>query len=99
MAIASRQRQINEAPKIQAERRLPAALPVTPSDLAEYERYQTVVRRAISVFGDEITASRWLSTPSPDFNGEAPIQLAQKNGYSLKQLEPVFVRIEHGIDF
>ena len=84
---------------IHTEAKFTASLPPMPEDLAEYERYQSVVRRAISVFGDEVTASRWLSTPSPDFNGEVPLKVAQASGYSLKQFEPVFVRIEHGIYF
>jgi uncharacterized protein (DUF2384 family) len=52
------------------------------------------------VFGDEIKASRWLSTPSPDFDGRVPLQVAQAADFAVdieNTFEPIFVRIEHGI--
>jgi uncharacterized protein (DUF2384 family) len=62
-------------------------------------RYKHVVDRAVEVFGDEIAASTWLSTPSPDFNNKPPLQVAQEHGYDPEVLEPVLVRIEHGVYF
>jgi uncharacterized protein (DUF2384 family) len=63
--------------------------------------YRALVARAVDVFGDEIMAAHWLSTPNPDFNGEQPLEAARRAGMSdetLEQiLEPVFVRIEEGI--
>jgi uncharacterized protein (DUF2384 family) len=64
----------------------------------EMEHYKKLVARAVEVFGDEIKASRWLSSPSVDLNNQAPIAVAQKNGYDSNVLEPLFLRIEHGID-
>jgi uncharacterized protein (DUF2384 family) len=61
--------------------------------------YQTLVRRVVDVFGDEVKASRWLSLPNPDLDGESPLQVAQRDHYSTLLLEPILVRIEHGIDF
>lgn len=61
--------------------------------------YEQLVARTVEVFGDEVKASRWLSLPSPDLNGETPLQVAQRDNYSLLLLEPILVRIEHGIDF
>ena len=65
--------------------------------------YRNLVERTVDVFGDELKASRWLSLPSPDFNGLSPLQAAQKVNFDSAQLEkvfePIFVRIEHGIDF
>jgi len=65
----------------------------------EMMHYRALVARAIDVFGDEIKASRWLSLPSRDFNGQTPLQMAQKSGYDLKVIEPIFIRIEHGVEF
>jgi uncharacterized protein (DUF2384 family) len=64
--------------------------------LANYER---LVARTVEVFGDEVKASRWLSLPNPDLNGQTPLQIAQQQGYSGSLLEPILVRIEHGIDY
>lgn len=61
--------------------------------------YQKLVARTVDVFGDEIKASRWLSLPNPELNGETPLQTAQRHGYSSVALEPIFTRIEHGIDY
>jgi uncharacterized protein (DUF2384 family) len=71
--------------------------PLPVADL--YANYQALVRRAAEVFGDEIAASRWLSMPSPDFNGSVPLDVARKQSYDPQVLEPIFTRIEHGIDF
>ncbi len=63
--------------------------------------YRALVARTIDVFGDQIKASLWLSSPSPDFGGKAPLQIAQMVDYSPAEIdrlfEPVFVRIEEGI--
>jgi uncharacterized protein (DUF2384 family) len=61
--------------------------------------YQTLVARVVGVFGDELKASLWLSTPNSDLNGKTPLQVAELGNYSLVPLEPILVRIEHGIDF
>jgi uncharacterized protein (DUF2384 family) len=63
--------------------------------------YRALVERTVDVFGSEIKASLWLSTPSPDFGGKAPIQAAEEVEFSPGAIEdifePVFVRIEEGI--
>lgn len=74
----------------------------TPEPLGEREQlanYEKLVARTVDVFGDEVKASRWLSLPNPDLNGETPLQAAQQQGYSGSVLEPILIRIEHGIDF
>ena len=64
----------------------------------EFERYKDLVSRAVDAFGDEIRASRWLSQPSRDLDGRTPLEVAQNNGYDAQVLEPILIRIEHGID-
>jgi len=65
-------------------------------DLANYRK---LVDRVVDAFGDEIKASRWLSLPNSELNGETPLQIAQRNGYDPQVLEPILTRIEHGIYF
>jgi uncharacterized protein (DUF2384 family) len=72
-------------------------LPIPPS--AMMAQYRTLIARTVDVFGDEIKASRWLSLPNRDFDGQTPLQVAQKTGYDLQAIEPILIRIEHGIDF
>jgi len=64
-----------------------------------YKRYRELVDRVTDAFGDEIVASQWLSTPSVDFNSRPPIEVAERSGYDVAVLEPVLIRIEHGVDF
>jgi uncharacterized protein (DUF2384 family) len=73
-------------------------VPLT-SPLQRLTNYQTLIARVVDVFGDEVKASRWLSLPNSDLNGESPLQVAQRVNYSVLPLEPILVRIEHGIDF
>lgn len=63
------------------------------------QRYRSLIARTVDAFGDEIKASRWLSLPNRDFGGQTPIQVAQKDGYDLRTIEPFLIRIEHGVDF
>lgn len=72
-------------------------LPMPPADMMAH--YQTLVARTVDAFGDEIKASRWLSLPSRDFDGQTPLEAAQKSGYALQSIEPVLIRIEHGVEF
>jgi uncharacterized protein (DUF2384 family) len=39
----------------------------------ELANYQKLVARAVDVFGDEVKASKWLSLPNSDLNGEVPL--------------------------
>jgi uncharacterized protein (DUF2384 family) len=61
--------------------------------------YRMLIERAVDAFGDEIRASRWLSLPNKDFNGQTPLQAAQKKGYDPQVIEPILSRIEHGVKF
>jgi hypothetical protein len=61
--------------------------------------YRSLVARATDVFGDAIKASRWLSTPNADLAGRVPLEVAGIRDYEFSFLEPIFVRIEHGIDY
>jgi len=63
----------------------------------EMMRYRALVARTVDVFGDEIKASRWLSLPNQDFSGQTPLQVAQRSGYDLRAIEPILIRIEHGV--
>lgn len=74
----------------------------TPDEVGDGERlanYERLMARTVEVFGDEVKASRWLSLPNADLNGETPLRVAQQHGYNALTLEPILVRIEHGIDF
>jgi uncharacterized protein (DUF2384 family) len=62
-------------------------------------RYRALVSRTVDAFGDEIKASRWLSSPNRDLGGQTPIQAVQSSGYNMLVLEPILTRIEHGIDY
>lgn len=65
----------------------------------EIARYKTLVSRVVDAFGDEIKASQWLSQPNPELDGQTPLQVVQGSGYDIHLLEPVLIRIEHGIDY
>lgn len=71
-------------------------------DLDDPERaltlYRALVARVVDAFGDEIKASRWLSLPNRDLDGQAPLQAAQCSGYDMQVMEPLLTRIEHGVD-
>jgi uncharacterized protein (DUF2384 family) len=61
--------------------------------------YRALVSRAVEAFGDEIKASRWLSIPNKDLEGQTPLQAVQKSGYDMQVLEPILTRVEHGVDY
>lgn len=61
--------------------------------------YQSLVARVVGAFGDELKASRWLSLPNSDLDGKTPLQIAQRDNYSASALEPILIRMEHGIDY
>ena len=65
----------------------------------EIVRYQALVSRVVDAFGDEIKASRWLSLPNRDLNGQTPLRVVQESGYDMQALEPILTRIEHGVDY
>jgi uncharacterized protein (DUF2384 family) len=70
-----------------------------PESFQPLASYQTLVRRVVDAFGDELKASRWLSLPNADLDNQTPLQVAQRDNYSTVPLEPILVRIEHGIDY
>ncbi|MGA3346852.1 MAG: MbcA/ParS/Xre antitoxin family protein [Terracidiphilus sp.] len=67
------------------------------SQALRLRRYKMLVARAVDALGDEIKASRWLSVPNPDLNGQTPLQVAERDGYGLDAIEPLLTRIEHGV--
>jgi uncharacterized protein (DUF2384 family) len=82
---------------LSAQTKLGQPIPRGPAE--DMLRYRHLVARTVEVFGDELKASRWLSLPNPDLSGETPLEAAQKNGYDAQTLEPILIRIEHGIDY
>jgi uncharacterized protein (DUF2384 family) len=90
------------SPQFRAKRKPPESIsaeaPQTESG-SNILRYRGLVSRAVEAFGDEVKASRWLSLPNRDLNGQTPIQAVQANGYDMQVLEPIFTRIEHGVDY
>jgi len=67
--------------------------------LAALANYQSLVARVVDAFGDEIKASRWLSLPHPDLDGKTPLEVAQRDNYNARLLEPILISMEHGIDY
>jgi uncharacterized protein (DUF2384 family) len=63
------------------------------------EGYKALVTRTVGVFGDEFKAARWLSLPNRDLDGQTPLQAARKTGYDLRVIEPILIRMEHGVDY
>lgn len=86
---------------VQAKQVNESGAPVIQADFGEtqetYRHYQRLVERVIDVFGDEVRANLWLSEPSTALGGETPLQVARRDKYSVDTLEPVLVRLEHGI--
>jgi uncharacterized protein (DUF2384 family) len=70
-------------------------------DAEHYANYTALVDRAVDVFGDASLASEWLSKPNAAMGNKAPLQVFQEHGYTRSAIEeiiePVFLRIEHGI--
>jgi len=64
-----------------------------------FSNYSKLVDRVVDVFGDEIAASKWLSTPNADFDQKSPLQVARDDAYQTTSLEPVLIKIEHGVYF
>jgi len=79
----------------------PADTPSPALPAVQQKAYETLVNRAAEVFGDAITADRWLSLPCSDLEGSTPLQVAEECDFDDKRLkekfEPIFVKIEHGI--
>jgi hypothetical protein len=69
------------------------------SAASEFTNYQILVSRTVDAFGDELKASRWLSLPNRDLDGQTPLQAVQNSGYDLRVLEPILTRMEHGVDY
>lgn len=87
-------------PDFRAEQKLSSTFAQGASEPArEMLRYRALVSRAVEVFGDEIKASQWLSMPNRDLGGKSPLQAVQNGGYDIQVLEPIFTRIEHGVDY
>jgi uncharacterized protein (DUF2384 family) len=84
-------------PKESVERQFKAYV----HDAEQYANYTALVNRAVDVFGDASLASQWLSKPNPDFSNKAPLQVFQEHGCARSAMEaiiePIFLRIEHGI--
>jgi uncharacterized protein (DUF2384 family) len=78
---------------------LQGAAELAAGSLGNLSSYQRLIARTVDAFGDEFKASRWLSLPNRDLNGETPLQAAQKHGYDVGILEPILIRLEHGIDY
>ena len=76
-----------------------ASKPGVAEPAHEMMGYRALVSRAVEAFGDEIKASRWLSLPNRDLEGQTPLQAVQASGYDMHVLEPILTRIEHGIDY
>ena len=73
--------------------------PIAGEPVHEIVRYRALVSRVVDAFGDEIKASRWLSTPNRVLDGQTPLQAVQSSGYDMQVLEPILTRIEHGVDY
>jgi uncharacterized protein (DUF2384 family) len=68
-----------------------------PGPAEQLANYSRLVARVVDAFGDELKASRWLSLPNADLGGETPLQTAERDNYQGRAIEPLLIRIEHGI--
>lgn len=68
-----------------------------PPTTLSYEAYVKLVNRAVEAFGNEEAANHWLTTPQPWFDGQIPLRMAEREGFSLDAFEDLFLRVEHGI--
>jgi uncharacterized protein (DUF2384 family) len=64
---------------------------------ALYASYTSFIRRTVEVMGSEQAAREWLDTPNEDFQNLAPLVYANERDFDLREFEPYFVRLEHGI--
>lgn len=62
-----------------------------------YTNYRHLVNRVDDVFGDAETASRWLSAPNDELGKKTPLEAARAVGYDVGVLEPLLIRLEHGV--
>lgn len=96
--IDSELAELKGAPELAAANPQESTTEMPPAGaIRELWNYQNLVNRVVDAFGDEIKASRWLSLPNSELNGETPLQTAQRSGYDTQALEPILTRIEHGI--
>ncbi len=63
----------------------------------DFSNYNRLVARVVDAFGDEVKASRWLSLPNAELEGASPLEVAEKDGYRGETVEPILIRIQHGI--
>jgi putative toxin-antitoxin system antitoxin component (TIGR02293 family) len=65
----------------------------------QYLAYNTVVGRAVDVFGSELKATRWLSRPSQDFDGKSPLDALVDADFDPTPILDTLGKIEHGVYF
>jgi uncharacterized protein (DUF2384 family) len=65
----------------------------------QYLIYNTVVERAVDVFGSELKATRWLSRQNPDFDGKSPLEALVDSGFDPTPILNTLGKIEHGVYF
>ncbi|MFN7919979.1 MAG: antitoxin Xre/MbcA/ParS toxin-binding domain-containing protein [Bryobacteraceae bacterium] len=61
----------------------------------QYQEYKGLVARTVEVLGSDLEATKWLSSPSNDFEKRTPLQEFERNG--LPPVLHVLGKIEHGI--
>lgn len=62
---------------------------------AHYGEYTGLVARTVEVLGSDLEATKWLSSPSNDFEKRTPLQEFERNG--ARPILHVLGKIEHGI--
>lgn len=77
----------------------PAAANVQSEAERQYSIYDTVVGRAVAVFGSELKATRWLSRQNPDFGGKSPLEALVSSGFDPTIIFDTLGKIEHGVYF
>jgi putative toxin-antitoxin system antitoxin component (TIGR02293 family) len=63
----------------------------------QYLIYDTVVGRAVDVFGSELKATRWLSRQNPDFGGKSPLEALIDSSFDPTTIFDTLGKVEHGI--
>ena len=64
-----------------------------------YLNYNTVIDRAVAVFGSELKATHWLSRPNPDFAGRSPLEALTASFFNPAEILDILGKIEHGVYF
>lgn len=74
-----------------------AAVMAKPSIETRYAAYESLVSRAVEVFGTPLKATTWLSAPTGDLGNKSPLHTFVHG--NPEEAFDLLGRIEHGVYF